>query len=386
VVPSENEAQESSVSGETGTGKAAVPVNFRITDDDLGVGGAKSKYAANVAALQLLFKLEEEDRLATADEQEVLSRYVGWGSLAEVFDDNAASDKWASEHIELKALLPESDYASARATTLNAHYTSPIVIKAMYAAIEQMGFKGGNILEPSCGIGNFMGLIPEEMARASKFFGVEIDALTGRIAKQLYQEADIAISGFEDKDYPDNFFDIAIGNVPFGSYGVVDRKYDRHKFLIHDYFFAKALDKVRPGGVVAFITSKGTLDKKNSSVRRYLAQRAELIGAIRLPNNAFLANAGTGVTSDILFLQKRDRIVRFMDLIQVIIIMETIIKTCKYLKIIMMEHINICVRIWLFVVMSLNISINLKNFFVEFVLLCPKMPCCFWKLLMLNGF
>ena len=280
-------------------------LNFHITDDNLGHGGAKTKYAANVAAIRTLNTIEAEGRMATPEEQETLSRYVGWGSLPQVFDE--AIDAWKSEYAELKGLLSPEDYASARATTLNAHYTSPVVIKAIYKAIENMGFERGNILEPSCGNGNFMGLLPDKMA-GSKVYGVELDSMTGRIAKQLYQRNEIQIKGFEETDFPDSFFDLAVGNVPFGSYGVADRKYDKHHFLIHDYFFAKTLDKVRPGGVVAFITSKGTLDKQNPAVRKYIAERADLLGAIRLPNNAFLANAGTGVTADIIFLQKRDRV------------------------------------------------------------------------------
>ena len=280
--------------------------NFRITDDDLGVGGPKTKYGWNVAAIRLLKHLEDQDRLATAEEQEILSRYIGWGGLPQAFDENNSS--WANEYAELMELLDEDEYASARASTLNAHYTSPTVIKAIYTCLENMGFRTGNILEPACGIGNFFGLVPESMAD-SKLYGIELDGITGMIAKQLYQKANIAVQGFEETNLPDSFFDLAIGNVPFGSYGVADKKYDKYKFLIHDYFFAKTLDKVRPGGIIAFITSKGTMDKQNPEVRRYIAQRAELLGAVRLPNNAFLANAGTEVTTDILFLQKRDRVI-----------------------------------------------------------------------------
>ena len=279
-------------------------LDYRITDDALGHGGPKAKFRMNLEAIRTLGTIEGENRRATQQEQEILSRYVGWGGIPQAFDPNNSA--WASEYAELKAALTETEYESARASTLNAHYTSPIVIKAVYQAIENLGFQRGNILEPSCGIGNFFGLLPEQMA-GSKRYGVELDAITGRIARQLYQNADIQIKGFEDADYPDNFFDLAIGNVPFGSYGVSDQRYDKYKFHIHDYFFAKAIDKVRPGGVVAFITSKGTLDKQDEKVRRYLAERAELLGAIRLPNNAFTANAGTEVTTDILFLQKRDR-------------------------------------------------------------------------------
>ena len=278
--------------------------NFRITDDKLGHGGAKTKYGYNVAAIRTLQAIEAENRIATEEEQDVLSRYVGWGGIPQAFDAENAS--WASEYAELKGLLTEEEYESARSSTLNAHYTSPTVIMAIYQAIENMGFKTGNVLEPACGIGNFFGLVPESMS-GSKLYGVELDSVTGRIAKQLYQSANIAVQGFEDANLPDSIFDLAIGNVPFGSYGVADKRYDKNHFLIHDYFFAKTLDKVRPGGIIAFITSKGTLDKRNPAVRRYIAQRADLIGAIRLPNNAFAANAGTQVTSDIIFLQKRDR-------------------------------------------------------------------------------
>ena len=281
-------------------------VNFRITDDNLGVGGQKTKYAWNVAAIRLVNQLEEKNRLATPEEQEILSKYVGWGGLPQVFDE--ANSQWAKEYAELKELLDEDDYNSARASTLNAHYTSPIVIKAMYACLANMGFQAGNILEPACGSGNFFGLVPESM-KDSKLYGVELDGVTGRIARQLYQQANIAVQGFEETSLPDSFFDLAVGNVPFGSYGVADKKYDKYKFYIHDYFFAKTLDKVRPGGIIAFITSKGTMDKQNPEVRKYIAQRAELLGAVRLPNNAFLANAGTEVTTDILFLQKRDRVI-----------------------------------------------------------------------------
>ncbi|MEE1351761.1 MAG: DEAD/DEAH box helicase family protein, partial [Clostridia bacterium] len=279
--------------------------NFVITNDELGYGTAGEKYAANVKAIRTLKTLEAERRLATPEEQEILSNYVGWGGLADCFDEKH------SKYQELKSLLTESEYEQARATTLNAHYTSPTVVKAMYKALENMGFKEGNILEPSCGTGNFMGLLPESM-KESKMYGIEIDDITGRIAKQLYPRNSISIEGYEDAVLPDSFFDVAIGNVPFGNYKLADKKYDKHKFFIHDYFFAKTLDKVRPGGIVAFITSMGTMDKQNSSVRKYIAQRAELLGAIRLPNNAFLKNAGTQVTADILFLQKRDRMTDIM--------------------------------------------------------------------------
>lgn len=277
--------------------------NFHITDDKLGHGGAKTKYGFNIAAIRTLQAIEAEKRMATAEEQEILSRYVGWGGIPQAFDTENAS--WSTEFAELKGLLSEDEYELARSSTLNAHYTSPTVIKAIYQAIENMGFKTGNVLEPACGIGNFFGLVPESM-NDSKLYGVELDSITGRIAKQLYQTANIAVQGYEETNLPDSFFDLAIGNVPFGSYGIADKRYDKNHFLIHDYFFAKTLDKVRPGGIIAFITSKGTLDKRNPAVRKYIAQRADLIGAIRLPNNAFTANAGTQVTSDILFLQKRD--------------------------------------------------------------------------------
>ena len=276
--------------------------NYRITDDNLGVGGQKTKYQNNVAAIRTLKQIEAEGRLATPEEQETLSRYVGWGSMAQAFDPD--NEKWSKEYAELKELLTPKEYESARSTVLNAHYTNPMVIKAMYQAVERMGLQPGNILEPSCGIGNFFGLLPEGM-QGAKLYGVELDALTGRIAKQLYQKADITVDGFENTDYPDDFFDLAMGNVPFGEYKVHDRRYDRQNLLIHDYFITKALDKVRPGGVVAFITTKGTMDKQNSKVRQDLAQKADLLGAIRLPNNAFKANAGTEVTTDILFFQKR---------------------------------------------------------------------------------
>ncbi len=278
--------------------------DFHITDDNLGHGGAKAKFRMNMDAINTLQAVELENRLATPEEQEVLSRYVGWGGISQAFEEG--NDAWASEFLELYTALSPEEYEAARASTLNAHYTSPTVIKAIYKCIENMGFTTGNVLEPSCGIGNFFGLLPESM-KNSKLYGVELDPITGRIARQLYQTANIAMEGFEETSLPDSFFDLAIGNVPFGNYGVVDKRYDKHHFLIHDYFFAKTLDKVRPGGVVAFITSSGTMDKKNPAVRKYIAERAELLGAIRLPNNAFLANAGTGVVTDILFLQKRDR-------------------------------------------------------------------------------
>ena len=277
--------------------------NFHITDDHLGEGGQKTKYENNVRAIRTLKTLEKEHRPASPEDQEVLSQYVGWGGIPQAFDEHNAA--WADEYRELKSLLTSEEYEMARASTLNAHYTSPTVIRAIYDAVEQMGFRQGNILEPSCGVGNFFGLLPESM-EGSSLYGVELDSITGRIAQYLYPQADIAVTGFEKTDRKD-FFDLAIGNVPFGAYKVADRQFDRYNFLIHDYFFAKALDQVRPGGIVAFITSKGTLDKQSPEVRKYIAQRAELLGAIRLPNNAFKANAGTEVTSDIIFLQKRDR-------------------------------------------------------------------------------
>ena len=280
------------------------PPNYRITDDTLGYGGQKAKYQMNIAAIRTLQAIEAEGRFATSDEQEILSRYVGWGGVADAFDPS--KENWADEYAELKGLLTEQEYEAARASTLNAHYTSPTVIRAIYEAIGSMGFTTGNILEPACGVGNFFGMLPEGMMD-SKLYGVELDPITGRIARQLYPHADIQIKGFEETAHPDSFFDIAIGNVPFGNYTVSDKRYDKSHPLIHDYFFMKTLDKVRPGGVVAFITSKGTMDKKDPSVRRYLAERAELLGAVRLPNNAFQANAGTEVTTDILFLQKRER-------------------------------------------------------------------------------
>ena len=278
--------------------------NYRITDDELGYGGAKAKYQMNVAAIRTLQTIESEHRLATPEEQEILSKYVGWGGVADAFDES--KDNWRTEYAELKGLLTESEYISARESTLNAHYTSPTVIKAIYECVANMGFTTGNVLEPACGIGNFFGLVPEAMGK-SKLYGIELDSITGRIAKQLYQNANIAVQGYEDSSLPDSFFDLAVGNVPFGNYGVSDKRYDKNHFMVHDYFFAKTLDKVRPGGIIAFVTSSGTMDKKNSAVRKYIAQRAELLGAVRLPNNAFLQNAGTQVVADILFLQKRDR-------------------------------------------------------------------------------
>ena len=285
-------------------------INYRITldiEDTTAKGFApKEKFRQNVEAIRALEKIESEHRIATLEEQEILAKYVGWGGLADAFDETKAN--WASEYQELKSMLSQEEYASARESTLNAHYTSPVIIKSIYDAIDKMGFSKGNILEPAMGTGNFFGMLPESM-QESRLYGVELDGITGRIARQLYPNADVKITGFEKTDYPNDFFDVAIGNVPFGQYKVADRAYDKHNFLIHDYFFAKALDKVRPGGVVAFVTSKGTMDKKSPEVRKYLAQRAELLGAIRLPNTAFKENAGTEVTSDILFLKKRDRVI-----------------------------------------------------------------------------
>ena len=277
--------------------------NFHITDDHLGEGGAKQKYARNIEAIRTLFKLEEEHRGATAEEQQVLSQYVGWGGLADAFDPG--KDSWAKEYAELKGLLSEDEYAAARSSTLNAHYTSPTVIRGIYDAVERMGFRSGNILEPSMGVGNFFGMLPDTM-QGSRLYGVELDSITGRIAKKLYPQADITVAGFETTDRRD-FYDLAVGNVPFGQYKVNDKAYNKLGFSIHNYFFAKAIDQVRPGGVVAFVTSRYTLDSKDSSARKHMAERADLLGAIRLPNNAFRANAGTDVVSDIIFLQKRDR-------------------------------------------------------------------------------
>ena len=277
--------------------------NFRITDDHLGEGGAKQKYARNIEAIRTLFKLEEEHRGATAEEQQVLSQYVGWGGLADAFD--SGKDSWAKEYVELKGLLSEDEYAAARSSTLNAHYTSPVVIRSIYDAVEKMGFQSGNILEPSMGVGNFFGMLPDSM-QSSRLYGVELDSLTGRIAKKLYPQADITVAGFETTDRRD-FYDLAVGNVPFGQYKVNDKAYNKLGFSIHNYFFAKTIDQVRPGGIVAFVTSRYTMDSKDSAARKHMAERADLLGAIRLPNNAFRANAGTDVVSDIIFLQKRDR-------------------------------------------------------------------------------
>lgn len=278
---------------------------FKITNDNLGEGSPREKFNNNVEAIRVLKKCEEENRFATSQEQEILSKYVGWGGLPQAFDEKDSS--WSNEYNILKNLLDETEYSQARESTLTAFYTPPVVIRSMYKALENMGLKTGNILEPSCGVGNFIGMLPDSLEDC-KLYGVELDSISGRIARQLYQKSTVAVQGYEDTNLPNSFFDVAVGNVPFGDFKVLDKKYDKHKFLIHDYFFAKTLDKVRPGGVIAFITSKGTLDKENPSVRKYIAQRADLLGAIRLPNNTFKANAGTEVTSDIIFLQKRDSI------------------------------------------------------------------------------
>ena len=278
---------------------------FKITNDNLGEGSPREKFNNNVEAIRVLKKCEEENRFATPQEQEILSKYVGWGGLPQAFDEKDYS--WSNEYSILKNLLDEKEYSQARESTLTAFYTPPVVIRSMYKALENMGLKTGNILEPSCGVGNFIGMLPDSLENC-KLYGVELDSISGRIARQLYQKSTVAVQGYEDTNLPNSFFDVAVGNVPFGDFRVLDKKYDKHKFLIHDYFFAKTLDKVRPGGVIAFITSKGTLDKENPSIRKYIAQRADLLGAIRLPNNTFKANAGTEVTSDIIFLQKRDSI------------------------------------------------------------------------------
>ena len=284
-------------------------INFNINDNQLGEGTQKEKVRKNIEAIKLLHKLEDENRLANKEEQEILSKYVGWGGLPDVFDEN--KDNWSKEYNELKEILTDDEYKSARASTLTAFYTPPIVINAIYNALKNMGVEQANILEPSCGTGNFLGMLPQEM-QSSKLYGVELDSISGKIAKQLYQKANIKVQGYEKADLPDSFFDIAIGNVPFGDFKVNDKRYDKNNFLIHDYFFAKTLDKVRPGGVIAFITSKGTMDKASPEVRKYLAQRADLLGAIRLPDNTFTKNAGTKVTSDIIFLQKRENLTDIM--------------------------------------------------------------------------
>lgn len=306
ISPSDLSAEsvnESEVNGQE-PAKPHTAENYKITDDHLGEGGPKAKFQRNIAAIKLLQELDFDDRMATPEEQEVLAQYVGWGGLPMAFDEHNVN--WSKEHKQLKELLSPAEYEAARGSVLNAHYTSPTVIRAVYEAIENMGFTKGNILEPSCGTGNFFGCLPDSMS-ASRLYGVELDSITGRIAKQLYPKANITIDGFEKTNYPNDTFDVVVGNVPFGSYQVADPKYDRHHFMIHDYFIAKSLDQVRPGGVVAVLTSSGTMDKKDTSVREYYAQRADLLGAIRLPNNAFQKNAGTNVVADILFFQKRDR-------------------------------------------------------------------------------
>ena len=284
------EKNDVSSSTSSSISKRGQPHNFHITDDNLGAGGQKTKYGFNIAAIRTLKQIESENRTATPIEQDTLSKYVGWGGIPQAFDEK--NEKWEKEYTELKGILTDKEYEAARASVLNAHYTSPTVIKAIYDAVNNFGFKPGNILEPAMGVGNFFGLIPESMEK-SKLYGVELDSITGRIAKQLYPKADITVDGFENTGFPDDFFDLALGNVPFGDYQVADRRYDKYKFHIHDYFFAKTIDKVRPGGLITFITSKGTLDKQNPEVRKYIAARADLLGAVRLPNNAFLKNAGT---------------------------------------------------------------------------------------------
>lgn len=308
---SANVIQESDIAGsseEPGLPKkkpAKETKNFRITDGHLGEGGQKTKFGYNIQAIRTLKQIEAEHRRASPDEQKTLSCYTGWGGIPQAFDENNPS--WEKEYVILKNLLFDDEYAAARASVLNAHYTSPTIIKSIYGTLGRLGFRCGNILEPACGVGNFFGLVPESMEK-SRLYGVELDSISGKIAQQLYPKVNITVSGFEKTDFPDDFFDLAVGNVPFGEYQIADRRYDRHKFLIHDYFFAKSLDEVRPGGLIAFITSKGTMDKQSPTVRQYIAQRAKLLGAVRLPNTAFLKNAGTEVTTDILFLQKRDRL------------------------------------------------------------------------------
>ena len=279
---------------------------FNLRENEVETVGKKERFRRNIMAIQLLKKCQEENRFATPEEQIILSKYVGWGGLSEAFDENNSA--WATEYLELSSVLTPEEYASARESTLTAFYTPPEVITAIYKAMEQMGFKEGNLLEPSCGIGNFIGMLPDSM-QDSKIYGVELDTISAGIAQQLYQKTTIAAQGFEETNLPDSFFDGVVGNVPFGDFKVSDKRYDKHKFLIHDYFFAKSLDKLRPGGVMAFVTSKGTMDKETLAVRKYIAQRAELLGAIRLPNNTFKGNAGTEVVSDILILQKRDRLI-----------------------------------------------------------------------------
>ena len=279
---------------------------FNLKENEVETVGKKERFRRNIMAIQLLKKCQEENRFATPEEQIILSKYVGWGGLSEAFDENNSA--WATEYLELSSVLTPEEYASARESTLTAFYTPPEVITAIYKAMEQMGFKEGNLLEPSCGIGNFIGMLPDTM-QDSKIYGVELDTISAGIAQQLYQKTTIAAQGFEETNLPDSFFDGVVGNVPFGDFKVSDKRYDKHKFLIHDYFFAKSLDKLRPGGVMALVTSKGTMDKETLAVRKYIAQRAELLGAIRLPNNTFKGNAGTEVVSDILILQKRDRLI-----------------------------------------------------------------------------
>ena len=303
--PEQPQQVNSSLVEKESTENKPVAGNFRITDDALGTGTPKEKFRRNILAVRTLQQIESENRTASLQEQQILSQYVGWGGLADVFDET--KDAWHGEYQELKGILSDAEYASARESTLNAHYTSPVIIRSIYEALKNMGFEKGNILEPAMGIGNFYGCLPESM-QASRLYGVELDSLTGRIAKQLYPDADIQIKGFEKAGYPNDFFDVAVGNVPFGQYKVADKQYDKYNFLIHDYFFARVLALVRPGGIIAFVTSKGTMDKKSPAVRQYIAQRAEFLGAVRLPNTAFKANAGTDVTSDILFLKKRDRL------------------------------------------------------------------------------
>ena len=280
--------------------------NFDLRSNPVEQVGKKERFRRNAEAIKVLKECEFENRFATPEEQLVLSKYVGWGGLPEAFDENNSA--WANEFAELYTILSPEEYAAARESTLTAFYTPPDVINAIYKAMEQMGFKEGNLLEPSCGIGNFIGMLPKSM-KSTKIYGVEIDTISAGIAQQLYQKSSIAAQGFEEVNVPDSFFDGVIGNVPFGDFKVLDKRYDKYNFLIHDYFFAKSLDKLRPGGIMALVTSKGTMEKTNSSVRKYIAQRAELLGAIRLPNNTFKGNAGTEVVSDILFLQKRDRLV-----------------------------------------------------------------------------
>ena len=276
--------------------------NFHITDDELGQGTPKEKFRSNIMAIPAFEKCEAETEVLHSEEQEILSRYVGWGGLADAFDETKES--WETEYLELKTVLTPDEYAAARASTLNAHYTQPIVIQSMYQALSHLGFQKGNILEPAMGVGNFFGMLPENLNQ-SKLYGVELDSISGRIAKLLYPDANIQIKGYEKTDYPNDFFDVVIGNVPFGAYKVNDQQYDRYNFMIHDYFLAKSMDQLRPGGVAALITTKGTMDKASLEVRRYLAERADLLGAIRLPNTAFKANAGTEVSADILFSRKR---------------------------------------------------------------------------------